>query len=109
MVRSCFIVILVKSQKSLDLVCSIYHSAKNLSEMFVIQHTSNLTKYNCNLHYLAMLIMASQILKSTDFTKTQKIPYLERETFFLQIKNSLITNQGLHHGKNSFVTEVTFK
>ena len=50
------------------------------------------------------------ILKSVDFTKTQKSQYLETETlFFLQIKNSLITHQGLHYGKkNSFVAEVTF-
>ena len=27
-----------------------------------------------------------QILKSADFTETQKSRYLERETFFLQIK-----------------------
>ena len=27
-----------------------------------------------------------QILKSVDFTKTQKCRYLENETFFLQIK-----------------------
>ena len=34
-----------------------------------------------------MPLMASQILKSVDFTKTQKSRYLENETiFFLQIK-----------------------
>ena len=33
-----------------------------------------------------MLMMTSQILKSADFTKTQKSRYLENETiFFLQI------------------------
>ena len=31
-------------------------------------------------------MMTSQILKSVDFTKTQKSRYLENETFFLQIK-----------------------
>ena len=41
----------------------------------------------CNFHYVAMSMMASQILKSVDFTKTQKSRYLENETlFFLQIK-----------------------
>ena len=30
--------------------------------------------------------MTSQILKSVDFTKTQKSRYLENKTFFLQIK-----------------------
>ena len=37
--------------------------------------------------YEAMLMMTSQILKSVDFTKTQKSRYLKNETlFFLQIK-----------------------
>ena len=36
-------------------------------------------------------MMMTQILKSVDFTKTQKAKNLENETlFFLQIKNSLI-------------------
>ena len=53
--------------------------------------------------------MMSQILKSVNFTETQKFTYLENETLlFLQIKNSLITHQGLLYGKNSFVEEVTF-
>ena len=33
-----------------------------------------------------MLIMMSQILKSMDFTKTQKSRYRENKTFLLQIK-----------------------
>ena len=51
-----------------------------------------------------MSMMASQILKSVDFTKTQKSRYLENETlFFLQIKkNSRITYQGLLYGKKYF-------
>ena len=56
-----------------------------------------------------MLMMMSQILKSADFTKTQKSQYLKNETYFLQIKNSLIAHQGLLYDKNSFVVEVTFK
>ena len=41
----------------------------------------------CNCHYVAMPMMTSQILKSGDFTKTQKSRYLENETlFFLEIK-----------------------
>ena len=44
-------------------------------------------KHKCNLHYAAILMMTSQILKSAGFTKTQKSWYLEKETlFFLQIK-----------------------
>ena len=47
-----------------------------------------------------MYMMTSEILKSADFTKTQKSKYLENTTFFLQTKNSLITQQGLLYGKN---------
>ena len=50
-------------------------------EMFVIQVIQYLTKFNfdsaldqkkknCNFHYVAMLMMTSQILKSVDFTET---------------------------------------
>ena len=44
-------------------------------------------------------MMASQILKYVDFTKTQKSRYLENETFFFQIENSFIVYQGLLYGK----------
>ena len=53
-------------------------------------------------------MMTSQILKSVDFTKIHKSRYLESELFFLQIKKSLITHQGLLNCKNNFVAEVTF-
>ena len=57
-----------------------------------------------------MSMMTSQILKFVDFTKTKKCRYLENETlFFLQIKKSLITHQGLLYGKNTFVAEVIVK
>ena len=36
-----------------------------------------------NFHYVAMLMMTSQILKYIDFTKTQKSRYLENESFSL--------------------------
>ena len=43
-----------------------------------------------------MLLMMSQILKSVDFTKTQKSKDIENEPLlFLHIKNSLITHPGL--------------
>ena len=46
-----------------------------------------------------MSVMTLQILKSVDFTKTQKSGYLENETlFFLQIKKSLTAHQGLLYG-----------
>ena len=40
MARSRYVVILIKSQKGLELVSSLLHWAKNMLEMFVIQHTS---------------------------------------------------------------------
>ena len=43
-------------------------------------------KRKCNLHYAAILVMTSQILKSASFTKTQKSRYLKNDTFFLHIK-----------------------
>ena len=112
--------ILIKSLKSLELVSSLQHSAKNVLEMFVIQDTSiwphlisfyfrfKRNKHKCNFHYSAVLMM-SQILKSADFTKTQKPWYLENEALsFLQKKNLLITHQGYFMTKNSFVAEVAF-
>ena len=61
-----------------------------------------------------MLIMTSRILKSMDFTKTQKSRYLENEAlFFHQIKKfisyTLKHIKGYFIAKNSFVAEVTFK
>ena len=54
-------------------------------------------------------MMTSQILRSVDFTKTQKSRYLENETlFFLHIKKFKITHQGQFYGKkNSFPAVVT--
>ena len=69
-----------------------------------------MNNYKCNFHYVTMLTMTSQILKSVDLKKKQKSIYLENGTlFFLQIKKSLITHQGFFMAKNSFVAEVTFK
>ena len=58
-----------------------------------------------------MSVMASQILKSVDFTKTEKSRYLENETsFFLQIKKFInYTARATLLQKNSFVAEATFK
>ena len=43
--------------------------------------------YKRNFHYVAMPIMASQILKPVDFTENKKSSRLENETlFFLQTK-----------------------
>ena len=36
-----------------------------------------------------MHMLMSQILKSIDFTETQKPEYLENKTFFLQIKKTI--------------------
>ena len=68
--------------------------------MFVIQDLGfKRNKHKCNLHYAAILMMMSQILKYAGFTKTQKSRYLENKTFFLQIKKSLITHQELLYDK----------
>ena len=58
-----------------------------------------------------MPMVTSQILKSVDFTKTQKSRYLMNETllFYSIKKNSLSTHKGLPYGKNSFAADVTFK
>ena len=50
-----------------------------------------------------MFMMTSQLLKSVDFTKTQKFRYLVNETLFLlQIKKFLIAHEGLLYGKKHF-------
>ena len=57
-----------------------------------------------------MPMMASQILKSVDFTKTQKPRYLDNKTlFFLQIKKFInYTSRAILLQKNSFLAKVTF-
>ena len=65
-------------------------------KMFVIQQTSiwpNLrlirNKHKCNVHYVTMHMMTPQILKSEDFTETQKFRHLENEKLlFIQIKKN---------------------
>ena len=52
-------------------------------------------------------MMTSQVLRSVDFTKSQKPRYLENETFSLQIKKKII--KGYFMAKNCFVAEVTFR
>ena len=80
------------SFQSPELVSSPQHSAKNMSEIFVIQHTY-LTKFHfdrkdskeismCDLHYAAMLMMTPQILKSVGFTKTQNLDISRKHYFF---------------------------
>ena len=57
-----------------------------------------------------MLMMTSHILKSVDFTKTQKSRYLENETFLFQIKKFInCALRATSWQKNCFVAEVTFK
>ena len=59
-----------------------------------------------------MSIVTSQILKSADFTKTQKFRYLEnKRVFFLQMKEFIkgYFIKGYFTAKNSFVAEATFK
>ena len=54
-------------------------------------------------------MMTPQILKSLNFTKTQKSRYLENENLlFLKIKNHELHIKGYCIGKNTFILEVTF-
>ena len=53
--------------------------------------------------------MTSQILKSVDFTKTQKSRYLENETFLFQIKKSIDCTLWATLWQKIVVAEVTFK
>ena len=59
-----------------------------------------------------MPMMTSQILKSVNFTKTQKPKHLEKDTlFFLQIKRFINYKSRATESratKNSFVVEATF-
>ena len=55
-------------------------------------------------------MMASQVLKIVDFTRTQKSRYLENETLLsFKYINSLITIKGYLIAKKSFVAKGTFK
>ena len=60
--------------------------------------------------YVEMSLMTSQILKFVNFTETQKSRYLEKKTFFLQVKkfNNYISIKGYFIAKNNLVPEVTF-
>ena len=62
------------------------------------------------MHYAAILMMTSPILKSAGFTKTQKSWSLMNETlFFLQPKKLINYTSSAALWQNSFVGEVTFK
>ena len=55
-------------------------------------------------------MMTSQILKSVDFTKTQKPKNLENKIFFLQLKKIInYTSRATLLQKIVFGAEVTFK
>ena len=76
-------------------------STNKNGQILLYCHFNKIIKeHKCNLHHAAILMMTSQILKSTPFTKTQKSRYLENETLlFLQIKKSLIRHQALLYDK----------
>ena len=63
-------------------VRNVFHTAHFILIGFRIKKK----KHKSNLHYAAILMMTSQILKSVGFIKTQKSLYLKNETFFLKIK-----------------------
>ena len=48
-----------------------------ICDVMIIGFKRNMQK--CNLHYAAISMMTSGILKSVDFTQTQKFRYLENE------------------------------
>ena len=55
-------------------------------------------------------MIASQSLKSVDFTKAQKSRHLKNKTFFHQIKKIHLSYvKDYFMAKNNFVAEVTFK
>ena len=56
---------------------------------------------------MKQFLMTSQIMKSADFTKTQKSRYLENEQNVF-LKKSAIIHQGPLYCKNSFIAELTF-
>ena len=85
---------------------TLQYSAKNMWEMFVIQHTGiwpnfillglrvpNFCliglKLKCNLHYAPILVMTPQILKSAGFTKTKISISRERNITFSSNKKIL--------------------
>ena len=68
---------------------NVFHTTYQYLTKFHSDRTqdSKEIKQKCNFHYVAMLMMTSQILKSVYFTKIQKSRYLGNETLFLfQIK-----------------------
>ena len=67
---------------SLKHVRNVCHTAHQYMTKFYFDNTQHLKEINkCNFHHVAMPVVASQILKSVDFTQTQKSRYLENETF----------------------------
>ena len=74
----------VLSQKYLGSNCHTALVFDQISSWYYIGVKRN--NHLCNFHYVAMPVMTLQILKSADFTKTEKSRYLENKTFFLQTK-----------------------
>ena len=60
---------------SQNYVRNVCHAAHEYLTKFWFKRS----KHKCNLHYVAILMVASQILKYVDFTKTQNFRYLENE------------------------------
>ena len=70
------------------------HTAQYYLTKFHFDSTEDSKEVNISVafNYIAMSIVTSQILKSVDFTRTQKPRYLQNEaSYFLQIKK-LITH-----------------
>ena len=74
------------NQKHIRNVCHTAHL--HLTKFLLIAFKFQRNKLKCNFHYEAMPMMTSQILRSVDFTKSQRPRYLEnnKTLFSLQIK-----------------------
>ena len=93
-------------QKYIRNICHTTHQYLTKFYFDSIQDSRELSIILTFFIYVAMPVMTSQILRSVDFTKTQKSRYLKNETLsFLQIKNSLITHQRLLYCKKQFCSE----
>ena len=82
MVRSCYIVIFIKSEKGVELVSSPQHWAKNILEMFAIQHTST-----WSIFILAVLKFDDNVLGKLT---------MERFRRLREYKGDIIISENLH-------------
>ena len=123
MARSCYIFILIKSWKSLELVSSHQHSAKTMLKMFVIQHTSIWTNFilivlriQKKYAWVYLLFFNKAYDEVTYFEICQfpkktkiSISWEQNIIFCSNERNNYLHIKGYFTTKNSFIAEVTFK